>query len=255
MKLLVIIILLAFYFNNATTQAPPKVIHVFVALCDNINQGIVPVPAKIGNGEDPANNLYWGAFYGIKTHFKRSKEWQFAGNVATKNKYILERCVFKHKIQNVIIIADAYKGAEIRKTTEHFLAAASGANPEKINIAAQNFMAGGAADMLVYIGHNGLMDFSIDKSFKNVDGKRREAIILACASRNYFAEHLKVANAFPVLWTANLMAPEAYTLEAALAGWILNENHVKIRARAVSAYSKYQKCGQKAAENILVTGF
>ena len=38
-----------------------RVVHVFVALCDNEHQGIVPVPARIGNGEDPDNNLYWGA--------------------------------------------------------------------------------------------------------------------------------------------------------------------------------------------------
>jgi hypothetical protein len=34
-----------------------KVIHVLVALCDNENQGIVPVPAHLGNGEDPNRNL------------------------------------------------------------------------------------------------------------------------------------------------------------------------------------------------------
>src|SRR5687768_2778496 len=42
-----------------------RVVHVFVALCDNEYQGIVPVPARIGNGDDPDNNLYWGAAYGV----------------------------------------------------------------------------------------------------------------------------------------------------------------------------------------------
>jgi hypothetical protein len=35
------------------------VIHVTVALCDNQHQGIVPVPALIGNGRDSRNNLYF----------------------------------------------------------------------------------------------------------------------------------------------------------------------------------------------------
>jgi len=35
-----------------------RVIHILVALCDNENQGIVPVPKAIGNGQDPGNNLY-----------------------------------------------------------------------------------------------------------------------------------------------------------------------------------------------------
>ena len=52
------------------------VIHVFVALCDNIHQGIVPVSATLGNGDDPARNLYWGAAFGVKTFFTKSKDWQ-----------------------------------------------------------------------------------------------------------------------------------------------------------------------------------
>ncbi|EDY21883.1 hypothetical protein CfE428DRAFT_0008 [Chthoniobacter flavus Ellin428] len=40
--------------------APAAEIHVFVALADNATQGIVPVPAKIGNGDDAEHNLYWG---------------------------------------------------------------------------------------------------------------------------------------------------------------------------------------------------
>src|SRR5262245_46059051 len=56
---------------DTTIQA----IHIFVALCDNKYQGIVPVPAAIGNGQDPDNNLYWGCGFGIRTYFKKSSEW------------------------------------------------------------------------------------------------------------------------------------------------------------------------------------
>ena len=41
-----------------------------VALADNDHQGIVPVPRQLGDGDDPANNLYWGARYGVKTYFR-----------------------------------------------------------------------------------------------------------------------------------------------------------------------------------------
>jgi hypothetical protein len=46
-------------------QAAPKQIRVFVALCDNKTQGIVPVGEKIGNGDDPDSNLYWGCSDGF----------------------------------------------------------------------------------------------------------------------------------------------------------------------------------------------
>lgn len=52
--------------------AKQRVVHVTVALCDNVNQGIVPVPTKIGNGEDAANNLYWGAAYGVKSFMRKN---------------------------------------------------------------------------------------------------------------------------------------------------------------------------------------
>ena len=71
------------------------VIHVFVALCDNVNQGIVPVSARLGNGEDPANNLYWGAAFGVKTFFSKSKDWNSSPD-ANPQPAILERSSSPH---------------------------------------------------------------------------------------------------------------------------------------------------------------
>src|ERR1700722_7703404 len=56
-----------------------RVAHVLVALADNRYQGIVPVPAAIGNGDDLIHNLYWGAGYGLKTFFRRSADWELIG--------------------------------------------------------------------------------------------------------------------------------------------------------------------------------
>ena len=47
-----------------------------------------------------------------------------------------------------------------------------------------------------------------------------------------------------------LMASEAYTLKAALDGWIARESAEQIRQRAVAAYSKYQKTNLPAAERL-----
>src|SRR5688572_31348119 len=55
----------------AKNDSLTRTIHIFVALCDNKYQGIVPVPAGIGNGQDPKNNLYWGAGYGLKSFFSK----------------------------------------------------------------------------------------------------------------------------------------------------------------------------------------
>ena len=51
------------------------------------------------------------------------------------------------------------------------------------------------------------------------------------------------------------MAPEAYTLLAALTGWIAGESDRAIRDRAAAAYDKYQKCGARAASRLFATGW
>ncbi|HEX8367704.1 MAG TPA: hypothetical protein VF604_03980 [Pyrinomonadaceae bacterium] len=81
------------------------------------------------------------------------------------------------------------------------------------------------------------------------------AVIPACASRNYFAEPLRKTSAKPLLWTTNLMAPEAYILHDALEGWTRGESEAQIRTRAAQAYGKYQKISLKSARNLLVTGW
>ena len=114
---------------------------------------------------------------------------------------------------------------------------------------------GGAADMVVYVGHDGLMEFQVTLDYKEMPSKDIDAIMLACASKNYFANELKQAKATPVLWTTNLMAPEAYTLEAALNTWSNNLTGVEIKENAAQAYNKYQKCGIRGARNLFATGF
>jgi hypothetical protein len=113
-------------------QAQPRVVHVFVALADNQHQGIVPVPAKLGNGEDAEHNLYWGSAYGAKTFFGRSSDWERTSCGKALKTAVLERCVFKNRGANVYLVADAYRGSEIRQAIVDFFDAAAGANPETI---------------------------------------------------------------------------------------------------------------------------
>ena len=232
-----------------------RVIHVLVALCDNKNQGIVPVPAAIGNGEDAQKNLYWGAAYGVKTFFGKSANWTKIAEIDNPKENILQRIVFKHKRENVYFVADAYQGSKMRETIDDFFAAASGAKLENIKINDLTVQILGSANVIAFVGHNGLMDFDLKNQPQKKDDEPREAIILACASRNYFSAPLKKTSATPLVWTTNLMAPEAYILHDALEGWVKNESAQQIRIRAAAAYAKYQKISQRSAENLLVTGW
>jgi hypothetical protein len=99
------------------------------------------------------------------------------------------------------------------------------------------------------------MDFRLPFLPKKKNENHRDAIILACASKQYFGEALRTAGAYPLLWTTNLMAPEAYTLKSALDGWTAGESNEQIRERAAAAYDKFQKCGLRGALRLFVTGW
>lgn len=232
-----------------------RTIHVLVALCDNKYQGIVPVPEKIGNGQNPDQNLYWGAGYGVRTYFTKSKEWKLLKS-EKKDSIRMERLIFQNAAdKNYYLVADAYDGQYIKNCTKHFLYSSSGQMKDAIAINNTKIGVYGNAQLVSYIGHDGLMDFQLSESFKNTDGKTRDCIILACYSKRFFSPLLRDAQANPLVWTSHLMAPEAYILHDALTGYIRNESTEQIRSRAALAYSKYQKCSVKAARNLLVTGW
>lgn len=237
----------------------PKVVRVFVALCDNDNQGIVPVPAKLGNGLDPENNLYWGARYGVRSFFSGSPDWKLIKATPNPAPEIIERCFFKRiGSKDIYLLADAYRGDKIRAAITDFLTYASGQSLEFSSSAQDSALAifknDSALTLAAYVGHDGLMDFDLQRYPKNRNGSGREAIVLACASKKFFGNVLIEAGAKPILLTTGLMAPEAYTLKAAIDGWALGESTEQIRLRASKAYDHYQGCGLKAARN-LFTGY
>ena len=240
--------------NNKKVENPVKVIHVFVALCDNKYQGIVPVPASLGNGDDPEKNLYWGAAFGVKTFFERSRNWETVRAPKSPEKRILRRVAFRHKRSGAILIADAYRGKEIRPAIEEFLGAVSGEDAEELRIAGNDLQVKGGADVLVYVGHNGLMDFEVERPRYNAEGKR-SAIVLACYSKQYFKKLLDRETVDPLVWTTHLMAPEAYILHDALEAYIAGKSNSRVRERAARAYSKYQRIGLGASRKLLVTGW
>lgn len=236
-----------------------RTVHVFVALADNEHQGIIPVAATLGNGEDAERNLYWGSAYGVKTFFSRSKDWQRLQCSGRPKPEIIERCVFKFRAADVYLIADAYRGLEIRQAILDFFDSAAGDGADVLSIPMPSGMLKlpirGGANLVAYAGHDGLMDFQISRFPRQKNSAHRDAIVLACISKRFFEDGMRASGAYPLIWTTGLMAPEAYTLKGALDGWIAGENNDQIRDRAADAYDKYQHCGTRAAHRLLVTGW
>jgi hypothetical protein len=218
----------------AAHAADPARIHVFVALADNKSQGILPVPAKIGNGDDAGHNLYWGC------DDKASADWKSKTATPSGKAAVLARVVFTHKSGKWELTADAYRGSAIRECINDFFAALASDDPN--------------LPLVAFIGHDGLMDFGLPEAATAKRGPGREAIVLCCMSANYFGPHLAAVNAKPVLLTTQLMYPGGFLLRAALDGWVAKETPEQIRQRAAAAYARNQKIGVKAAAGVFTTG-
>ena len=166
-----------------------RTVHVFVALADNDHQGIVPVARILGNGEDPEHNLYWGSAYGVKAFFSHSPGWTRLGCAQKPKPAVLERCIFVYKKAAVFLIADAYRGMEIKQAIFDFLDSAAGRGAESITPQIPNFgplralPIYGGASLVAYVGHDGLMDFQLPRYPQQKNATHRDAIILACASK------------------------------------------------------------------------
>lgn len=234
----------------------PIVAHVVVALCDNLNQGIVPVPKALGDGQNPRTNLYWGAAYGVRTYLKRQPQYKLVEASWGHSKEVLDTAVFHAQFErngvmaDLYVVAEAWDGANMADAISRFLRFAAGHDRTPVKIAGLSsaLNAGGDSAFLAFVGHNGLMEMSAPVQPRPRPGANpRSAVVLACASRPYFRELLLTGGSHPLLLTTGLMAPEAYSLEAVLSAFATGKLPDQARAAVASAYDRYQKCGRNAA--------
>lgn len=237
------------------TLQRPVLIHAVVALCDNENQGIVPVPKTLGNGRDPASNLYWGAAFGLRTFFQHRSGWKRAGP-GPSAPHVIESVVLEKTFArgslgvSATLIAEAWDGQYLREAIEHFLLLAAGQDPAPIS-SANPAAAAGPAHLVVFVGHNGLLDFSVGPGpQRRKTAPPMSSIVLACASKPTFGPLLERGGSHPLLLTTNLMAPEAYTLDAAIAAFVKGESPASVRDAAARAYSTYQRISVSAARGL-----
>ena len=238
------------------------VVQIIVALADNKNQWIVPVPESLGNGQELKSNLYWGALYGVKTYLTRKAGWIKLDSLKPANQRILERLILKklfhrngHAV-DVFLVADAWDGRYIMESIEKFMRFNAGDDQYEITYKNTRLHAGGSSHLIAYIGHNALMDYfgaramALDKVTAKQSNPANDAIVLACKSRPYFQTRLEKIDAYPLLLTTGLMAPEAYSLDAAISEWIKGSSDTQVRNAAAKSYNKFQKTGIKAAKHL-----
>ena len=220
----------------STSLLTGRHVEVFVCLCDNDHQAIAPVEKAIGNGLDPAGNLYWGCSDGLSSYFKRSKKWKLIETLKPKESGILVTLKFKHHTGKTTLTAHAYRGDRMRDCLEEFYAKTRDA---------------GKDDLVAFIGHNGMMDNIVTiPEPAAVDDEQSSSIVLGCKSQGYFSGPLKKMNSNPLLLTRSLMYPGSFILHDAIEVWLKNGSKAQIREAAAKAYAKNQKISVKGARTV-----
>lgn len=152
------------------------------------------------------------------------------------------------------MIAYAYRGDKMSLCVKRYLKSLAGVLKDSLEVKDKKLPLRENTDMLVFNGHNELMN-SYENYVENIDNIKKDAVIIACISYDYFKPYLSYAKGYPFVTTTNLLAPEAYILEAIVDSWASMQSGQEICFSAGDAYDKYHKCSQKAAKALFRTGF
>lgn len=233
------------------------IVHALTPLCDNIHQGIVPVAKHLGNGRDLKGNLYWGCGHGMKAYFKNRHGWKHVQSDSLDGEIILERSVFKKTMPNgcvVFLVSDAFAGEKMKECLDYFWNYTAANNPQIIVVGADTLAIGGGADLIVFNGHNGLMDgYELPEHTNTVSYK--EAVSISCFSHNYFSYAYQRIGAYPLVHTTGLLYPGAFIVDAIIGKWAMGKHEADMRVAAGEAYNREMNCGRSAGINLFKAGW
>lgn len=210
-----------------------RTIGVFVALADPKHQGIAALPESIGNGDNAETNLYWGNDEGLKGVFDRSQKWKLTDKCETpQGEVVLSRRAYRRIGGHLVLVARAYRGTAMKRCIQDF----------------EGAVARGAFDLVVFIGHDGLMDFQLPMPARAVGQKKRpDCVALCCLSESYMKPRMLAAGGRPVVLTTQRMYPGAFILEAVADTWDAGKGLNEMRESAGLAYARNQKISKKSA--------
>jgi hypothetical protein len=235
----------------------PLVVEVHVPLCDNhiISCG----NAKLGDGDNPETNLYWSTTPGFGSWFNRKaggwKRVQKLAEGETGDKDVLALHVYRRttstpaswrkrgapaKIE-IDIVVHGWRGSAIDRALAAYAAEISGQSPRTITLKdGSTLEAGGAAQIVAWVGHNRLMD--LDDFHWPAPGKETKGTIaIACHTAAYMEENVPAATRVPLLMTRDFLFANAAPLESAVLAFASGGDYAKIRLDAATAYAGVQE--------------
>lgn len=244
----------------------PLVVQVHVPLCDNniIRCG----KGGLGDGKNPKRNLYWATSGGFVGWFgaRRSKWTEVYGEVGEKGSDILEVRVWKRRFRtsrklegaaigkkfDVYVVAYAWRGSAIRDAMDAYTVDLYGGDARVIELEdGTEVRAGGEAQVVSFVGHNGWMDYpdydfaKVAARTKTKSKRRKGTIAVACITEDYLAGDVADEKRVPLLFTRWLLFAGAHSFEGAVTALAQGKNLAGIRRAAINNYARGQ--GKKAS--------
>jgi hypothetical protein len=233
----------------------PLVIEVHAPLCDN--SIIACGNPKLGDGDNPATNLYWSTTPGLGEWFaRRGSGWKrVLATTDTGDPDVLVLHVYRRVVASseawrrrgapkqvvVELVIHGWRGKAIDRALAAFAQDVSGVGARTVRLPeGGDVAAGGAAQLVAWVGHNRLMDLA---SFEwPAPGKLAiGALAIACDTAPYLKRELTAPTRVPLLLTEDLMFANAAPLEAAVLAFATGGGFSQIRTDASVAYAGVQR--------------
>jgi hypothetical protein len=248
----------------------PIVVQVHVPLCDN--RIIACGNRKLGDGDNPKTNLYWGTSGGFEGWFGRRRSgWKEVYRSEGDGTDVLQVVVWRREVSPgeslrkrgvkvrfpVYVVAYAWRGTSIDKAVTAYLDDLLGAQARVLpDGAGGQISAGGAAHVVAYVGHNRWMDYE-DYDWGDVRehagaaGAIKGNIAIACLTGAYLAEPLSSAEHVPLLMTSDFLFAGAHAFEGAVSAFVEGGSYYAIRDGAATNYAK----GQDREKKVIAYAF
>lgn len=235
----------------------PLVITVHVALCSN--KSIWCGNKKLGNGDNPRTNLYWGGASGFTAWFRhRRRAYKQVFRDAGDGKVILDRVVYHRRVKwlskrwrrlgvskpfDIYLVGLAYRGRYIGKAVDALIRqTATGAGVALKLKTGKTLAIGGRGHLVGYAGHNYLMDTGGRWKWPKITRKLPVGyFMLACMSAQYVAPKLTHKLTHAVLLTRVLMYPGAFTIDGIVRALSHAQPQRWVFRRACAYYARYSK--------------
>ncbi|MGE0403144.1 MAG: hypothetical protein AB7T06_40935 [Kofleriaceae bacterium] len=231
----------------------PLVVEVHVPLCDN--NIIACGNAKLGDGDNPETNLYWSTTPGFGSWFNRKRGgWKRVLKLRegeTGDKDVLALHVYRRHVSTpaawrkrgapskfeIDIVVHGWRGSAIDRALAAYAADISNPSARAIKIDDTSTLeAGGAAQIVAWVGHNRLMDLEAF-AWPAPGTATKGTIAIACHTAAYMEDEVPSSTRVPLLMTRDFLFANAAPLEAAVLAFASGGSYAKIRLDAATAYA------------------